>query len=183
MIQQTMTQAYMVHKNDDSTCMNTRCSIELTKQNRKVCGKCRMGAYCSKECQVHDWKRGSHKALCGISISTVNIHAWQDELAIVKGYILEKRFAFQLQILASIDHFDKLQQGTGTYFSCIFQTQQHLCFRHRDQKSSRIYDMPDRPNLLLVKLSPVSNTFGGRSSAVDVFVCQTWNQWNEIHHE
>ena len=30
----------------------------------KLCTKCRLVAYCSKECQTADWKRG-HKKVCG----------------------------------------------------------------------------------------------------------------------
>jgi hypothetical protein len=28
------------------------------------CGGCRIAKYCSKECQVYDWKHGDHKAVC-----------------------------------------------------------------------------------------------------------------------
>lgn len=30
----------------------------------KLCGGCRMARYCSKECQLKDWREGSHKGAC-----------------------------------------------------------------------------------------------------------------------
>ena len=31
----------------------------------KKCGKCSTRLYCSRECQVQDWKTGKHKQWCG----------------------------------------------------------------------------------------------------------------------
>ncbi len=30
----------------------------------KACGKCRKALYCSKECQINDWKLYQHKLIC-----------------------------------------------------------------------------------------------------------------------
>lgn len=30
----------------------------------KRCGGCRVGRYCSNECQIADWKHGKHKERC-----------------------------------------------------------------------------------------------------------------------
>ncbi|KAI8799974.1 hypothetical protein BJ742DRAFT_99422 [Cladochytrium replicatum] len=41
------------------------CGKRETKMEEwKQCAKCRFNAYCSKECQVNDWKEGSHRTLC-----------------------------------------------------------------------------------------------------------------------
>ncbi|KAI8799318.1 hypothetical protein BJ742DRAFT_147279 [Cladochytrium replicatum] len=37
---------------------------ELKMDEWKQCAKCRFSSYCSKECQVNDWKEGSHRTLC-----------------------------------------------------------------------------------------------------------------------
>ena len=37
----------------------------LTKMSRmKMCGRCRKAKYCSKLCQVSDWRSGRHKKEC-----------------------------------------------------------------------------------------------------------------------
>ncbi|KAI8917955.1 hypothetical protein BC831DRAFT_484311 [Entophlyctis helioformis] len=39
--------------------------VEEKMESWKACGRCRYCAYCSKECQVADWKRG-HKNVCSL---------------------------------------------------------------------------------------------------------------------
>lgn len=42
-----------------------KCSRRETRASEfKLCAKCRFNVYCSKECQVDDWKIGGHKSLC-----------------------------------------------------------------------------------------------------------------------
>jgi hypothetical protein len=38
------------------------CKIQLQKKQVKKCGACKMAPYCSKECQIKDWKE--HKIKC-----------------------------------------------------------------------------------------------------------------------
>ena len=53
------------------TCTHTGCGQPLAAPGQlpagsvlQLCAKCRLVAYCSKQCQTADWKRG-HKKLCG----------------------------------------------------------------------------------------------------------------------
>ena len=41
----------------------------------KYCGNCKI-AYCSKECQVDDWKRGSHKQECQMRHNVATAEGW-----------------------------------------------------------------------------------------------------------
>jgi MYND finger len=40
------------------------CGTPTTTSNAKRCAKCRVASYCSRECQVRDWKQGGHKNSC-----------------------------------------------------------------------------------------------------------------------
>mmetsp|Transcript_26678 Transcript_26678/g.48431 ORF Transcript_26678/g.48431 Transcript_26678/m.48431 type:complete len:666 (-) Transcript_26678:378-2375(-) len=40
------------------------CLKTLDKDERKQCSSCRRASYCSKDCQVRDWRQGSHKIDC-----------------------------------------------------------------------------------------------------------------------
>ena len=59
-------------------CSSQRCANWMCRNSEKggrfSCGKCKLATYCSKECQVSNWKFGGHKqknvcALPGFDIS------------------------------------------------------------------------------------------------------------------
>lgn len=54
---QKVTGSELMHR-----CENVTCSKAGTKQELKQCGDCRAVYYCSRECQVQDWK--VHKLVC-----------------------------------------------------------------------------------------------------------------------
>ena len=42
----------------------SRCNKELEKGRIQRCGKCKKATYCSRQCQVDDWRNGDHKFYC-----------------------------------------------------------------------------------------------------------------------
>jgi hypothetical protein len=54
------------------------CSREDLKMELKKCGQCKWSEYCSKECQVADW-RGEHKKDCK------GIKKWREKHDVLKG--------------------------------------------------------------------------------------------------
>ena len=46
------------------------CKKDLSDGTGGECGRCRTAIYCSKSCQVHDWKQGGHKQECNNKHST-----------------------------------------------------------------------------------------------------------------
>ncbi len=49
-----------------------QCGKSEGKAKFLTCAKCTQVLYCSKECQVTDWKRGGHKADCQGDLRTLN---------------------------------------------------------------------------------------------------------------
>ena len=49
--------------NEGGKCWNAACGQPLSRQSVLRCSRCARAVYCSKECQVRDWKRG-HKGSC-----------------------------------------------------------------------------------------------------------------------
>jgi hypothetical protein len=77
---------------NDGACL--RCSQVLTKEQRRFCGQCRTAAYCSKNCQVADWKNGPHKALCGVVACPLDLQVLHDQMESVKACFDENKLAF-----------------------------------------------------------------------------------------
>lgn len=50
-------------------CYNEHCSLpdqRVERSKASTCSRCRQAFYCSRECQVADWKR--HKIICGLNV-------------------------------------------------------------------------------------------------------------------
>jgi hypothetical protein len=90
-IQQIKDQADKMMRNDGAC---VRCSEDLTKEKRKFCGNCRTAAYCSRECQVGDWRGGPHKALCKAVVCPIDLQVLHDQMGCVKACFEGKRLAF-----------------------------------------------------------------------------------------
>ena len=54
----------MSHQGCCGWCYATQASVQ---EKMLRCGKCKKRTYCSKSCQLNDWKSGGHKQWCGIS--------------------------------------------------------------------------------------------------------------------
>ena len=52
-------------------CHNIKCGKELCKDDILVCGKCKQHTYCSRDCQLKDWKQ-IHKSIC-VDVNTLNL--------------------------------------------------------------------------------------------------------------
>ncbi|KAL7431787.1 hypothetical protein ACHAXM_002809 [Skeletonema potamos] len=55
-----------------SFCYNEHCSLpdrRVERSKASTCSGCRQAFYCSRECQVADWKR--HKIICGVNVATM----------------------------------------------------------------------------------------------------------------
>ncbi|KAK6980988.1 hypothetical protein R3P38DRAFT_3117026 [Favolaschia claudopus] len=48
-------------------CDNLVCGVILERSRLRRCSKCRSSYYCTRECQITDWKAGSHLKICGSS--------------------------------------------------------------------------------------------------------------------
>ncbi|XP_068689389.1 uncharacterized protein [Montipora foliosa] len=61
-----MTPFYQLFANVQTVkCGNRTCTKDVKENELKNCGACRSKQYCSKECQIADWK--NHKATCHVS--------------------------------------------------------------------------------------------------------------------
>lgn len=52
-------------------------SSETTKLSK--CGKCSVASYCSRDCQVQDWKAGKHKLACPSYARAASLHSNDDD--------------------------------------------------------------------------------------------------------
>ena len=55
----------IAQKGDPKTGRCCHCFVELPREKIKKCKACKLVEYCSRECQVKDWKNG-HKKACKI---------------------------------------------------------------------------------------------------------------------
>ncbi|KDQ56685.1 hypothetical protein JAAARDRAFT_207777 [Jaapia argillacea MUCL 33604] len=52
------------HNESSRTCSSTKCRKQDGKRVFKRCKLCLQAHYCSKECQIEDWKNGDHRTRC-----------------------------------------------------------------------------------------------------------------------
>ena len=50
--------------NETKTETCAHCCVELENDNVLQCANCKRSSYCSRKCQVSDWKYGRHKHYC-----------------------------------------------------------------------------------------------------------------------
>ncbi|KAJ7814463.1 hypothetical protein B0H13DRAFT_458065 [Mycena leptocephala] len=51
-----------------SACNNVACCIIRPRSELQRCSGCRACNYCSRACQVHDWRQGGHRQICGCNL-------------------------------------------------------------------------------------------------------------------
>lgn len=57
----------------------TGCGNSIPSKNAKQCGHCRSVWYCSRDCQVKDWNKGSHKKACK-ALASARVKASQPDV-------------------------------------------------------------------------------------------------------
>ncbi|KAK7057614.1 hypothetical protein R3P38DRAFT_2842040, partial [Favolaschia claudopus] len=59
-----ITQPHRGRAKNEIVCSNITCRETKQKADLACCSRCHVAFYCSKACQVYDWKHGDHKATC-----------------------------------------------------------------------------------------------------------------------
>ncbi|KAJ7724946.1 hypothetical protein DFH07DRAFT_854473 [Mycena maculata] len=57
-------QERVVRLKNEIICSNVTCRKSKPKAGLSCCSRCLVSFYCSKPCQVYDWKHGGHKESC-----------------------------------------------------------------------------------------------------------------------
>ncbi|XP_035683002.1 uncharacterized protein LOC118420332 [Branchiostoma floridae] len=66
-------------------CCNPKCGKPGYRSALKLCGRCKLTRYCSRDCQIQHWSVG-HKKCCG---QDKYVDEEQDPMRKVKAYLLE----------------------------------------------------------------------------------------------
>lgn len=56
-----------------------------TESSLSKCGKCHIASYCSRECQIRDWKEGRHRHACASYIRLAEIYSGEASEAIKRN--------------------------------------------------------------------------------------------------
>lgn len=141
------------HKCDiQKTCQNKDCGKKYnseTKQNFKLCSKCKCAFYCCKECQKEDWV--NHKKRCGFAglkqseicsinkncMAAMNLHKTLTETCLSKiGYYWlcdsQDKDCYYLKTITK-------KEFTNNYLTKISDTDKAIEFYEEEIKNRSIY--------------------------------------------
>ncbi|KAJ7131548.1 hypothetical protein C8R43DRAFT_1133766 [Mycena crocata] len=111
----------------------------------KKCARCLIARYCSKACQVADWKTLNHKESCGDSASA-------NHLKLIKRLVANNVLMFHIQLCAIIG-LDLLKNPTNAVDNCLsvdFDTEMHAdmqAYLHAMMRGETL----DDPDFLLIR--------------------------------
>ncbi|KAJ7883075.1 hypothetical protein B0H13DRAFT_2344347 [Mycena leptocephala] len=52
-----------------AACDNIECGVISSKPSFKRCSGCKNAYYCSRECQISDWRHGGHRTICSLGLN------------------------------------------------------------------------------------------------------------------
>ncbi|KAJ7652639.1 hypothetical protein B0H17DRAFT_1186443, partial [Mycena rosella] len=98
-----------------SACNNVACSIIRPRSEFQCCSACRESRYCSRACQIHDWRRGGHREMCGWSLDDNADSATKRDRSFLRVLLHEDYLKLQNRILRDQLAFLRSSPGTAFY--------------------------------------------------------------------